>query len=141
MKAFLDHYGWRWMVLRPEPKMFQKQAVVISTAAGRGMKPTNEDMADSLFFWGVPRIYKFGLAVRAVRWEDVSAGNRAKAELWAKRTAGRIRRRDGKVSPGIRTRAFFMFMRSLEKRDWNPADQAYWAAHGWSGRARPWKNG
>lgn len=24
MKAFLDHYGWRWMVHRPEEKMFSK---------------------------------------------------------------------------------------------------------------------
>ena len=34
MKAFLDHYGWRWMVHRPEEKMFSKQAVCISTASG-----------------------------------------------------------------------------------------------------------
>lgn len=140
MKAFLDHYGWRWMVHRPEPKMFQKQAAVISTAAGGGMKSTNRDMADSLFFWGVPRIYRYGLAVRASRWEDVSAGRRAAAERWAKRTAGRIRRRNGKVSPGIRTRAFFMLMRPLIKKNLNPADKTYWETRGWFGKARPWKS-
>ncbi len=53
MKAFLDHYGYRWMVHRPEAKMFGKQAVVISTAAGAGMKPTCKDIADSCFFWGI----------------------------------------------------------------------------------------
>ena len=37
MKALLDHYGWRWMVHRPEETMFDKQAVCISTAAGAGM--------------------------------------------------------------------------------------------------------
>ena len=37
MKAFLDHYGWRWMVHRPEAKMFSKQAVCLSTAAGAGV--------------------------------------------------------------------------------------------------------
>lgn len=47
MKSFLDHYGWRWMVHRPEEKMFAKQAVCISTAAGAGMKSANKDMADS----------------------------------------------------------------------------------------------
>lgn len=50
MKTFLDHYGYRWMVHRPEEKMFRKQAVCISTAAGGGMKSTNKDMADSTFF-------------------------------------------------------------------------------------------
>jgi hypothetical protein len=29
-------------------------------------------MADSLFFWGVPKIYRYGKAVAALRWEDVS---------------------------------------------------------------------
>ena len=37
MKAWLDHYGWRWIVHRPEEKMFSKRGVVISTAAGAGM--------------------------------------------------------------------------------------------------------
>ena len=46
MKAFLDHYGYRWMVHCPEESMFRKQGVCISTAAGAGMKPTNKDMMD-----------------------------------------------------------------------------------------------
>ena len=29
MKAFLDHYGYRWMVHRPEESMFKKQGVCI----------------------------------------------------------------------------------------------------------------
>lgn len=33
MKAFLDHYGWRWMVHRPEEKMFRKQGVCIYNSA------------------------------------------------------------------------------------------------------------
>ena len=37
MKAFLDHLGYRWMVHSPEPTMFMKQGVCISTAAGAGM--------------------------------------------------------------------------------------------------------
>ena len=63
MKAFLDHYGWRWMVHRPEAKMFSKQAVCLSTAAGAGMRSTNRDMAHSAFFWGVAKIYSYGAAV------------------------------------------------------------------------------
>ena len=31
MKAFLDHYGYRWMAHRPEETMFSKQDVCIST--------------------------------------------------------------------------------------------------------------
>lgn len=72
MKAWLDHYGWRWIVHRPEEKMFSKRAVVISTAAGAGMNSTNKDMADSLSFWGVPKIYKIGFGINATSWSKVS---------------------------------------------------------------------
>ena len=61
MKAFLDHYGYRWMVHSPEESMFKKQGVCISTAAGAGMKSTNKDMMDSLFFWGVAKRYQYGV--------------------------------------------------------------------------------
>lgn len=65
MKALLDHYGYRWMVHRPEESMFCKQAVCISTAAGAGMKSTNQDMKDSTFFWGIAKTYSYGVRVQA----------------------------------------------------------------------------
>ena len=71
MKSFLDHYAYRWMVHRPEEKMFSKQAICISTAAGAGTKSTNKDMADSLFYWGISKIYKCGVAVRATSFDRV----------------------------------------------------------------------
>lgn len=141
MKAFLDHYGWRWMVHRPEPSMFRKQGVVISTAAGAGMKTTNRDMADSLYFWGVGHIYRYGLAVNAISWDGVPAKRKAAAEKKTDRLAAEIRRRDGHVKPGFKTRAFFNVMRILGKKVDNPPDAAYWEAHGWYGKARPWKEG
>ncbi|MBR5952121.1 MAG: NAD(P)H-dependent oxidoreductase, partial [Pseudobutyrivibrio sp.] len=52
MKAFLDHYGYRWMNHRPHEAMFKKQGVCIATAAGAGIKSTIKDMRHSLFFWG-----------------------------------------------------------------------------------------
>ena len=67
------------MVHRPEKKMFSKQAVCISTAAGAGTKSTNKDIADSLFFWGVPKIYKYGVNVRAMSYSRIS--DKTKAEI------------------------------------------------------------
>ena len=72
MKALLDHYGWRWMVHRPEGSMFRKQAVCIATAAGAGMKSTCKDMADSLWYWGVGRVYQYGTAIYAINYQHMS---------------------------------------------------------------------
>ena len=139
MKAFLDHYGYRWMVHRPEGKMFTKQAVCISTVAGGGMKSTNKDMADSLFFWGVPRIYRYGLAVQATEWKGVKGRIRKKMEKDTDALAEEIKKNAGNVRPGLRTRAFFFAMHVLQKKGFNEADRIYWKEKGWTGRKRPWK--
>ena len=139
MKAFLDHYGYRWMAHRPDERMFRKQAVCISTAAGAGMKTTNKDMADSAFFWGCARIYKLGFAVRATDWDSVSPKNRATVEKKAASIAKAIQKRCGSVKPGLKTKAFFHIMRMLQKNGWNEADKQYWYDKGWIGKERPWK--
>lgn len=140
MKSFLDHYGYRWMVHRPEKKMFSKQAVCISTAAGSGTKSTNKDIADSLFFWGVPKVYKYGVNVRAMSYSRIS--DKTKAEIDKKTTdiANKIKAKNGKVKVGIKTKAFFEIMRMIQhKRGWNEADTDYWHNKGWDGKKRPWK--
>lgn len=139
MKAFLDHYGYRWMVHRPEAKMFTKQAVCISTAAGAGMKSANKDMADSLFFWGVPVVYRYGAAVRATSYEKVSEKNKRKIDRKTSAIAEKIKARAGKVRPGIKTIGFFNIMRMMQKGAWNEADKVYWKEKGWLEKKRPWK--
>lgn len=140
MKSFLDHYGYRWMVHRPEKKMFSKQAVCISTAAGAGTKSTNKDIADSLFFWGVPKVYKYGVNVHAMSYSRIS--DKTKAEIDKKTTdiANKIKAKNGRVKVGLKTKGFFEIMRMIQhKSGWNEADTDYWHNKGWDGKKRPWK--
>lgn len=139
MKAFLDHYGYRWMVHRPEEKMFRKQAVCISTAAGAGMKSTNKDMADSMFFWGIAKTYTYGAAVAAVSWDGVNEKKKRRIEKKMTALAYKIKKTNGTVIPSVKTRAFFSIMRLAQKKGWNEADMEYWKEKGWTGSRRPWK--
>ncbi len=139
MKSLLDHYGWRWMAHRPDGRMFKKQGVCISTAAGAGMRSTNKDMAHSLFYWGVAKIYKYGIGVAAVDWNKVSEKKKQKIEKATSSIANKIRKRNGKVKPGIKTKGFFNIMRLAQKNGWNKADVIYWKEKGWLNKARPWK--
>lgn len=138
MKAFLDHYGFRWMNHRPEEAMFKKQAVCISTAAGRGMKSTNQDMAHSMFFWGVARTYKYGVAVMETSWERVSAKKKQAIEKKLDLLAGKIVKRQGRISPSIKTKLLFYVMRQMQKNGWNKADADYWEKKGWMKKKCPW---
>ena len=138
MKAFLDHYGWRWMVHRPEEKMFRKQGVCISTAAGGGMKSTNKDMADSLFYWGVSKTYTIGSAVASVNWKSVSEKKKKAIEKVVDTIAKQILRHQNSVKRGPKTRGMFFIMRMLMKKGWNEADVRYWEEKGWTQGKRPW---
>ena len=140
MKVFLDHYGYMWMAHRPKECMFKKQGVVVSTAAGAGMKSTNKDMADSLFFWGVARTYKLGMAVRATNFNQITEKRKALIEKKTTKIAKKLVKKNGKVKPAFKTRAFFFLMHLLERKGWNEADVNYWKEKGWTGKARPWKN-
>lgn len=139
MKAFLDHYGWRWMVHRPEETMFSKQAVCISTAAGGGMRSTNRDMAHSTFYWGVAKTYQYGVAVRETSWARVSEKKKQAIEKRLDLLAQKIQKEQGRVRPSIKTRGFFALVRQMQKRGWNEADVHYWRDRGWSEKKRPWR--
>ena len=139
MKAFLDHYGWRWMVHRPEEKMFSKQAVCISTAAGAGMKSTNRDMADSMFFWGIAKTYRYGVAVMETSWEWVSEKKKKSVEKKLGSLARKIRADQGCVKPSLKTKFMFCVMRQMQKHGWNEADMSYWRDKGWTEKKYPWK--
>lgn len=139
MKAFLDHYGYRFLVHRPEEKMFKNQAVCISTAAGAGMKSTIKDMADSTFFWGIAKTYKLGFAVMETRWEMVNHSIKSKIDKKTTSLAMTISKKVGAIKPNIKTKAFFSIMSVMQKKGFNPADVEYWKAKGWTNGKRPWK--
>lgn len=139
MKVFLDHYGYRWMVHRPEESMFRKQAICISTAAGGGMKSTNKDMKDSTFFWGVGKTYTYGVAVRSVSWDGINAKIKTKIDKKTTTLAHKIKKRNGHVRPSLKVKVFFSIMRFVQKKGWNEVDAIYWKHKGWTDKKRPWK--
>lgn len=140
MKTFLDHLGYRFMVHRPSPAMFTKQGVCVSTTAGAGTGSAMRDMATSLLWWGVARIYRAGFAVRATNWTQVSPSMQQRIDRKMSRLAARIRRRTGHVRPGLRTRFFFFLCRMLRRLQPEGIDYEYWQQHGWLSSA-PWKSG
>ena len=139
MKALLDHYGSRWMVHRPVESMFRKQSVCISTAAGAGMKSTNKDMLDSLFFWGVARRYPYGLGIAATDWKSVSDKKLKSIERATSKIANKIKSNAGNVKPDLKVKGFFFIMHLMQKNGFNPVDAKYWKDKDWTGKKRPWK--
>lgn len=142
MKSFLDLTFNYWMSHRPRKCMFTKQAVVISTAAGSGAKKAVKDVSNALFYWGIPRIYEYGICVQAMNWNGVSEKKKRKIEKDMEWIAQRLLRKKH-VTAGIRTKVMFSLMRMMQKADFGSgeADKAYWESCGWLGKERPWRAG
>lgn len=139
MKSFLDHFSYMWMVHRPNPKMFRKQGLVISTASGPVTEPTLKELKDSLDFWGIARTYKFGTSIYHTNWVDVTEKKKAKVRKKARKLAKKIEKNKNRVKPCLRVKKWFYFSLNMQKKGTvNPVDAQYWKEQGWLDGRRPW---
>ena len=139
LKAFLDHFGYRWMPHQPMKEMFEKQALLIATAAGAGTKSTLKDLKDSMTFWGVARIYTFGRNIAAADWDSVSEKKKLSFTKDIVRLSAKIRATSINVNPTLKVKSLFYIMRFMQKKfHYNDADVKYWENKGWLEKVRPW---
>ncbi|MCH5270037.1 MAG: NAD(P)H-dependent oxidoreductase [Lachnospiraceae bacterium] len=139
MKAFIDLTFTYWMAHKPRECMFSKKAVVISTAAGTGMKSAIKDITNTLFYWGVPYIKEYGIAVQAMSWEQVSQEKKEKINADMVKLAGAIQKAN--IHVGIKTKFMFNIMRMMQIKGWGSgeSEKEYWEKNGWLDKRRPWK--
>lgn len=139
MKTLLDHYGYRWVLHRPQEKMFGKQAVCISTAAGGGTRSTNKDMADSFYNWGISEIYRLGINVMATSASRLTEAKKEKIDKATTRLAKKIMRNYGRKKTSLKVKANFYLARFLHTKNWAEKDVEFWHEKGWDKNNRPWK--
>lgn len=140
MKAFIDLTFTYWMPHSPRSAMFSKKAVAITTAAGIGTKPALKDITNTLFYWGVPCVWDYGIAVQAMSWQQVSDKKKAKIRRDIEKLAKAVEKK--KVRASIKTKVIFSAMRMMQNKGWgsSPQEKAYWQAQGWLDKSRPWKS-
>lgn len=140
MKSFIDLTFTYWMPHKPRACMFSKKAVVITTAAGAGTKTAMKDIANTLFYWGVPYVKQYGVAVQAMRWEDVAEKKKANVKQDIEKLAIAIKAKR-KIRVGLKTKFMFSIMRMMQNKNWgsSPEEKEYWCEKGWLDKNRPWK--
>ena len=147
IKALLDHFGTKWMAHSPEREMFFKQAVIITNAAGAGMKNTIKTIGNSLDFWGVARRYAVKQALFYTDdWKNVPEKRKIKIKKQCEKIAKKIKKPAKK--PRFKIRFLFFIMRIAQKmihkklvKDKMPnptVDYLYWQQNGYFKR-KPWK--
>ena len=140
MKSFIDLTFTYWMAHKPRKCMFNKKAVVISTASGSGAKKAVKDVTDALLYWGIPCIYSYGICIQAMNWAGVNEKKKQKIERDTAKMAEKIRKKT-RVMPGLKTKGLFYLMRMMQKANFGSGEteRLYWEKNGWLDKARPWK--
>ena len=139
LKSFFDHLFTAWLSHRPEEAMFTKTAVVVSTAAGAGMKSVTKSLSRQMFYLGIPKVYRISERVAATSWDAVKDSKKEEIKVKADKIAKKIITVNGRAVPGIKLKFMFSIMRMMQKgNDWSPVDKKYWEEMKWLGKDRPW---
>lgn len=142
MKAMLDHLCFMWLTHRPNPAMFNKIGLTITTTAGAGLGHATKTLRNSLNFWGVKRIYSMKNVVAASKWSEVSAKKQAKIQkntvAMAKRIIKVSRKIESLPTPIFQRFMFFMMTGMMKKNTWNLHDRSHWESHGWLTGSSPY---
>ena len=89
LKALLDHLAYLWLVHRPKESMFNKVGLIVTSAGGSGVKDTVKLVKNNLFYWGIPKIYSYGVTTMKMsgnyidyKHKDKNGWNKTDADYW-----------------------------------------------------------
>lgn len=127
IKSFLDHYGFRWLVHRPNFDMQNKQAVIISTAGGGGLKSAVKDIKDSMDYWGVARTHIVTQAVWGYFWNDMPQNFKSQFIRKLDKTALKIEKHQKNLKPSLKVKFLYNMFKNLHLEDkMCEVDNEYW---------------
>ncbi len=127
IKSFLDHYGFRWLVHRPDFEMAKKQAVIVTTAGGGGLKSAARDIKDSMDYWGVSRTHVVTQSVWGFFFDDMP--EKFKNEYLRKldRAAKKVNKCAKNLKPSLKVMFLYKMFKTLHLNGkmWE-IDNEYW---------------
>lgn len=131
LKSLLDHLAYIWMVHRPKEVMFNKVGLIITTAGGSGVKSTIKLIKNNLSFWGVSKIYNYGVTTMKMGGNYIDYENKDKIKRQIKSKAKRIKKSLNNNKISIKTKFLFKVFKASQKNGWNETDYNYWKEKGW----------
>lgn len=144
MKAFLDHFGFLFLVHRPRPEMFHKKAFILSTTAGAGTKSAMKAISTSLRYWGINRVYCRGFTMHEIQWDKMPDNKRNRYEKTLRTDAAKfyhaVASKKDRI-PYFHTRFMVWIAKQFQTRAADSsADKKYWKEQGWLSGKSPFQS-
>lgn len=137
LKALLDHLGYLWLVHRPKESMFNKVGLIITSAGGSGVKDTVKLVKNNLFYWGVPKVYNYGVTTMKMGGNYIDYNHKDKIKKQVRNKANKIKKSLNTKKVGLKTKFFFKIFGMTQKNGWNKTDADYWKNKGWLNGKKP----
>lgn len=133
LKALFDHMSYCF--LNHRPRFFRQKALVITISAGAGIKSTTKYIVQTMSYWGVNRVYKYGQPVLAAKWDEMPPKTKQRLVTNLRRVAGEFYQdvRSGRMrSPSLIQSMMFGAGKALTKGSADASeDKKYWMEQGW----------
>lgn len=137
LKTLFDHIGYMWMSHRPDPSMFHKIGIAVSSCAGKGSDETVEFISKQMMMIGIPVTFGLDMVVGADTWEHISQEKMVRIEKEISKLSLKIR--SAKPVPNYKFKIIYKFMKkNQEANSWNKLDRDHWEAQGWLNGKNPW---
>lgn len=145
MKVFLDHMGYMFIPHRPQKEMFTKKALIISTTAGAGTGKCIKTISESLKYWGINKIYKCGITMYSLTWDEMSNKKKVKYENKLSNAAKHfykdISSNKKHIPYPVQRFSFFLMGKLIynDKSEFRKVDRTHWESNGWLDGKSPFK--
>lgn len=140
LKTFIDHFPSIFLMHRPEKEMFNKQLIIVATAAGPVCKQTLKEIKECFTFFGISRIYKLGIAVQAKDFKSIKTNKLLEIEKKSAKIIKKVKRNENKQKVSLKIRFNFLIFKIVQKKaKASELDDIHWQKNNWYGKGRPWK--
>ena len=138
LKALLDHLAYIWLVHRPKEIMFNKVGLIVTSAGGSGVKDTVKLLKSNFSFWGVSKVYNYGVTTMKMGGNYVDYNKKDIIKKQVKHKANKIKQTlNSKNKVGLKTKFLFNIFKMSQKNGWNKTDVDYWKEKGWLNGKKP----
>lgn len=140
LKTFIDHFPTLFLMHRPQKAMFNKQLIIVATAAGPVYKQTLKEISASFTQFGISKIYKLGFAVSANSYKSISEKKLKEINSKCDKTIKKVKKNINKKRVSLKIRFNFSIYRMVQKKTpASEADKQHWNKYDWYNKGRPWK--
>ncbi len=140
LKTFFDHYPTMFLIHRPEKTMFNKQVIVVATAAGPVCKKTLKEIKETFTFFGVTKTHTIGVPVQAENYESINPKILEDVDKKTNKIVKKVNKNFNKKKVSLKIRIWFRISKLMQiKFSVSEVDYAYWQNNNWLKRGRPWK--